>query len=324
MTPHRISFAGGGTDYPDFYKKYGGTVINSTINKYLFVTVKTHGEIFSENYRLMYSKTELCQKIGEIKNNIARECLKLVPVDPPLTISTTSDLHPESGTGSSSCFAVGLLNALHTFRGERVSPSQLAREACKIEIEKLKKFSGKQDQYAASFGGINKLNFKKNGEVQITPVDISSKNSEVLFDNLKLIWTGFKRDSSKVAKSYNIFENDQDYFNIHVNMVDQFKTEFEKNKINFNNLSKLMRENWQIKKKFSKSISPKHIEIISDRLYKAGINGHRLIGAGGGGFFLCIVDKKKLNKIKNITTATKMISLNYEPHGSRVVSVIYN
>ena len=133
MTPHRVSFMGGGTDYPKFYKKNEGSVINSTINKYLFVTVKAHGGVFSEKYRLMYSKTELCNKISEIKNNIARECLKLVPVDPPVSISTMSDLHPESGTGSSSCFAVGLLNALHTFRGERVSPNQLAQEACKIE-----------------------------------------------------------------------------------------------------------------------------------------------------------------------------------------------
>ena len=139
MTPHRISFAGGGTDYSEYFNKNTGSVINSTIDKYLLVTVSRHSEIYKEKYRLMYSQTELCNQVKDIKNNIARECLKMVPIDGPITISTNSDLPPDSGTGSSSSFAVGLLNALHIFRGESPSSFQLAKEACKIEIDKLKK-----------------------------------------------------------------------------------------------------------------------------------------------------------------------------------------
>ena len=324
MTPHRVSFAGGGTDYPKLYKKFGGSVISSTINKYLFVTVKAHGEIFKEKYRLMYSKTELCDDISQIKNNIARECLKLVPVKPPITISTISDLHPESGTGSSSCFAVGLLNALHTFRGERVSPSQLAHEACKIEIEKLKKTSGKQDQYAAAFGGLNKFIFNKNDEIQIVPIKISSNNISNLFNNLKMIWTGQKRDSSKIAKSYKFKNQTHEDMKIINKMVIDFQNEFQKKKLNFKNIEVMIRESWQVKKKFSKLITSNLIENYSKRLDLLDIKGHRLLGAGGGGFFLCLLDNKSKKKIRKKFLNTKIIEIDYEPQGSRVVSLIYN
>ena len=324
MTPHRVSFAGGGTDYPAFYKKFGGSVISSTINKYLFVTVKAHGEIFSEKYRLMYSKTEFCDDVNQIKNNIARECLKLVPVKPPITISTISDLHPESGTGSSSCFAVGLLNALHTFRGERVSPSQLAHEACKIEIEKLKKISGKQDQYAAAFGGLNKFIFNQDEEIQIVPIKISSNNISNLFNNLNMIWTGQKRDSSKIAKSYKFNKQGQKDIEQLKKMVIDFQKEFQKKKLNFNKIEKMFRESWQIKKKFSKLITSDLIEKYSKKLDLLHIKGHRLLGAGGGGFFLCLLNSKNKKKIKKKFSNTKIIEIDYEPQGSRVVSLIYN
>ncbi|MDA9814664.1 hypothetical protein N9B95_06510 [Candidatus Pelagibacter sp.] len=325
MTPHRISFAGGGTDYPKYYLKNGGSVINSTINKYLFVTVKAHGEIFSEKYRLMYSQTEFCNTISEIKNNIARECLKLVPVDPPITISTISDLPPESGTGSSSCFTVGLLNALHAFRGERVSPGQLALEACKIEITKLKKFSGKQDQYASAYGGINKFIFSKNGEVKILPISISSKNINNLFSSIRLLWTDLQRDSSKVAKSYKFSSQSNIQKKIHVETVDEFQKLIEKKKLNYGLLSKVIKKTWDAKKKFSKSISPIYINNISDKLNKINIQGHRLVGAGAGGFFLCFLkNKRNILKLKNTFKKNKIIQVEYEPQGSRVISLINN
>tara|TARA_B100000686_G_C16779242_1_gene970672 strand:+ start:1428 stop:2405 length:978 start_codon:yes stop_codon:yes gene_type:complete len=325
MTPHRISFAGGGTDYPGYYKKNGGSVINSTINKYLFVTVKAHGEIFGEKYRLMYSKTELCNKISEIKNNIARECLKLVPVQAPVSISTISDLPPESGTGSSSCFAVGLLNALHTFRGERISPGQLASEACKIEIKKIKKHSGKQDQYASAYGGMNKFIFSKDNEVKIVPINISTENISSFFSSLKLIWTGLKRDSSKIASSYKFKNIKDDYIQLHKESVFNFQKEIERKNLNLSDISFLIRKTWITKKNFSNLISPKKIENISKKLDHINIEGHRLLGAGGGGFFLCIVNNKsKLKKLKKNFINSKIMEIDYEPQGSRVISLIYN
>ena len=325
MTPHRISFAGGGTDYPSFYKKNEGSVINSTINKYLFVTVKTHGEIFPENYRLMYSRTEFCNHVSEIKNNIARECLKLVPVKPPITISTISDLPPESGTGSSSCFTVGLLNALHTFRGERVSPGQLAFEACQIEINRLNKFSGKQDQYASAYGGVNKFIFSKNDEVKIVPLSISTKNLNNFFSRIILVWTNIQRDSSKVAKSYKFTDKKSDKPKLLQETVNDFQKLFEMKKLDYEKLSNVIQRTWILKKKFSKSISPKNINNLSRKLNNIKINGHRLVGAGAGGFFLCLLkNNNSLNRLKKQFKRNKIIKIEYEPQGSRVISTIFN
>ena len=165
ITPQRISFVGGGTDLPSFYELHEGGVISSAINQYVYVTVKKHSPLFNEQYRLSYSKTEHVHNLNEIENSIARECLRLVEVEPPLYISTAADLPASSGLGSSSSFAVGLLNALHLLKGERVTPAQLAEEACFIEIETLCNPIGKQDQYAAAFGGLNHIIFKKNERI---------------------------------------------------------------------------------------------------------------------------------------------------------------
>ena len=324
MTPHRISFAGGGTDYPKFYKKFDGEVLSATINQYLFVTVKRHGEIYPEKFRLQYSITEFCNSISEIKNNIARECIRLVPVNGSITISTISDLPPESGAGSSSCFAVGLLNALHRFRGETIAPSQIAREACKIEIEILKKFSGKQDQYAASYGGFNKYIFKKNDEVLIESINMDTKNLSKLFNNLKLVWTGEKRNSSAVASTYN-FKNEKT-INLFLDMKENVKIVkniLEKGNLNLKDLSKNFKNSWDNKKKISTTITTSKINDFSKKLLNEGIEGHRIIGAGGGGFFLCIVNKKQVNLLNKKFPKSKILGINFEPLGSRVVSVLY-
>jgi D-glycero-alpha-D-manno-heptose-7-phosphate kinase len=324
MTPHRISFAGGGTDYPNFFKKYEGEVLSSTINQYLFVTVKRHSEIYPEKFRLQYSVTEFCNSISEIKNNIARECIRLVPVDGSITISTASDLPPGSGTGSSSCFAVGLLNALHRFRGERVTASQIAREACKVEINILKKVSGKQDQYAASFGGFNRYIFKNDDKVLIESVDINTKNIERLFNNLKLIWTGENRDASSIASSYNF----KDKKTISILLETKRNVEFvkdiiEHNSLNLKDLSNHFKNAWKQKKIISKKITSSKINSFSKKLLSLGIDGHRLIGAGGGGFFLCIASQKQIDILRKKYPKSKIIKISFEPLGSRILSVLY-
>src|ERR671926_26814 len=158
-TPLRVSFAGGGTDLADFYEREPGAVFSTAINKYIYVTVKRHGRIFNESIRLNYSKSEQVLRIDDIENDIARECLRFLEIEPPVYISTVADLPASTGLGGSSSFAVGLLNALHAFRGERVSAGQLAEEACHIEIDVLRQPIGKQDQYAAAFGGLNFFSF---------------------------------------------------------------------------------------------------------------------------------------------------------------------
>src|SRR5215469_6377095 len=197
-TPLRVSFGGGGTDIADFYERNYGAVFSTAIDKYIYVTVKRHSELFCEPIRVNYSATEQVERIDEIQNNIARECLRLLKVDPPIYISTVGDLPASTGLAGSSAFAVGLLHALHAYRGERVTPGQIAEEACHIEIDVLKEPIGKQDQYAAAFGGLNFFRFNPGGAVTVEPVRVRTSFLEDLFDHVLMFWTGIQRDASSV------------------------------------------------------------------------------------------------------------------------------
>ncbi|HJO05223.1 MAG TPA: GHMP kinase, partial [Acidobacteriota bacterium] len=198
ITPQRLSFAGGGTDLPDFYQRHGGAVVSAAIDKYIYVTVKRHSPLFEEVYRLSYSTTEHVNSLDAIENDIARECLRLVEVEPPLFIATASDLPASSGLGSSSSFAVGLLYALHTMRGEDVAAGQLAEEACHVEIDVLRRPIGKQDQYAAAFGGLNYIGFQRDGRVHLDSVWLRGNGTSELFRQIMLFWTGVQRDAGDV------------------------------------------------------------------------------------------------------------------------------
>src|SRR6185436_3245895 len=180
------------------YEAQYGAVLSTAIDKYIYVTVKRHGDVFNEPIRINYSKSEKVEKIDEIKNNIARECLKFLEIDPPIYINTVGDLPASTGLGGSSSFAVGLLNGLHVYRGERVSAGQLAEEASYIEIDVLKEPIGKQDQYAAAFGGLNLFCFKPGGDVTVEPIRALNGTLKSLFDEILMFWTGHQRDSSSV------------------------------------------------------------------------------------------------------------------------------
>ena len=200
-TPQRISFAGGGTDINYFYEKHGGLVLSTTIDKFIYVTVKVHNKLFKEKYRLSYSVTEHVNELDEIKNEIARESIRFLGIDEPLYISSTSDLPALSGLASSSCFAVGLLNALHELKDEQVSLAQIAEEACHIEINVLKKPIGKQDQYAAAFGGANLFTFNSDGSVLLAPV--TNPTFFNIFENSLLFYTEIQRSADEVLSDHN-------------------------------------------------------------------------------------------------------------------------
>ena len=197
-TPLRVAFAGGGTDLSDFYERDYGAVLSAAIDKYVYVTVKRHGDVFNEPIRLNYSKSEQVRRVDEIENDIARECLRFLDIGPPIYISTVGDLTASTGLGGSSSFAVGLLNALHAYRGERVSAGQLAEEASCIEIDVLKQPIGKQDQYAAAFGGLNFFCFKPGGTVTVEPQRVTNGAVRELFRHIMMFWTGHQRDTCRV------------------------------------------------------------------------------------------------------------------------------
>ena len=320
ITPQRVSFAGGGTDFPDFYHKHGGAVVSTTIDKFAYVTVKRHSKLFQEQFRLSYSQTEHVNHIDLIENDIARECLRFLNVDSPLFISTTSDLPLSSGLGSSSSFAVGLLLALHTLRGEDVTPGQLAEEACHIELDVLKKPIGKQDQYAVAFGGLNYFEFRKDGRVRVESLWNSLNSSQSIFDASTLYWTGIQRKAEDILGEQQRNIPDQ-IESLH--RVSELAERCRELFLNSNNLvidvAKLINDGWGYKKNFASTVTSGTLDEIVSRALTGGALCSKIVGAGGGGFLYVIAMEADHGKVNQALSEMLPVSFNYCPFGSKVL-----
>ena len=296
-TPLRISFAGGGTDIPSFYtKNLYGCVLSSAINKYIYVTVKSHSKLYNEKIRLNYSITETVDDVQKIKNPIIKACLKFLQIDENIYISTVADAPGSSGLGSSSSFCVGLLNALYAYKGKIVSKTRLAEEASEIEMTILKRPIGKQDHYAAAFGGINLFKFFNDGNVSVRPINENLLNIKLMFDHLLTFYTNINRDASKIL----LRQNKRAQTNVKNLLLlrDQAEHLYDlilKNKLNTKKLGELLHQGWKIKSKLSENVSNKFIDDNYNLVKKIGAYGGKLSGAGGGGF-LSFVVKKNLHK----------------------------
>jgi D-glycero-alpha-D-manno-heptose-7-phosphate kinase len=319
-TPLRVSFAGGGTDLAAFYESEYGVVVSTAINKYIYVTVKRHGEIFNEPIRLNYSKSEQVNQVNEIENNIARECLRFLNVDPPIYISTVGDLPASTGLGGSSSFAVGLLNALHAYRGEKVSAGQLAEEASHIEIDVLNEPIGKQDQYAAAFGGFNVFYFKPGGDVSVEPVRLSNGNLGALFSHMLMFWTGHQRDSSSVLAEQK--RNTPQKLDSLLKMREQ-ATQIQKLLCNEHDhleaFGRILNEGWQLKRKLATTISTSQIDDWYRLACQSGALGGKLCGAGGGGFLLFIVPDARQEAVRRALADLVEVAVGPEVHGSQIL-----
>ena len=298
-TPYRISFFGGGTDYPEWYLKNGGEVISSTIEKFLYITCRNLPPFFSHKHRIVYSKVENVKKIENIKHNAVREALKIykkkIKNFNGLEIHYDGDLPARSGMGSSSTFVVGLINALNSLYNIRVSKKKLSKGSIYFEQKILKETVGSQDQIAASYGGFNSIKFNTNNSFSVTPIFKDFNDANKFSDNLILVFSGINRTAKFVAKTYvnklsNKKENEIKKIFEHVKLSKKFL----KNK-NFDDFGRLLHETWMIKKSLSNRVST---DLIDD-IYKLGINsgalGGKLLGAGGGGFVLFYV-RKNLKK----------------------------
>ncbi len=321
-TPLRVSFAGGGTDLAAFYDVENGSVLSTAIDKYIYVTVKRHGGIFNEAIRLNYSKSEQVQHVEEIENNIARECMKFLEIDPPIYISTVGDLPASTGLGGSSSFAVGLLNALHAYRGERVSAGQLAEEACQIEIDVLKEPIGKQDQYAAAFGGLNLFCFKAGGDVTVEPVRLLNGRLKSLFAQTLMFWTGHQRDSSAVLSEQK--HNTPQMMGSLVKMRDQAKLLqqlLSNGRYDLNAFGLVLDEGWRLKRHLASTITNSQINQWYERALKAGAIGGKLCGAGGGGFLFFIAPPERHDDIRAALSDLCEVPVGPEVHGSQILLV---
>jgi D-glycero-alpha-D-manno-heptose-7-phosphate kinase len=319
-TPLRVSFAGGGTDLPAFYEREDGVVFSTAISRYVYVTVKRHSELFFEPIRLNYSKSEEVDYVDEIENNIARECLRFLDFGPPIYVSTVGDVPASTGLGGSSAFCVGLLNALHAFRGERGAAGQLAEEASHIEIDVLGHPIGKQDQYAAAFGGFNVFCFKRGGAVTVEHQRFTTSRREEFFGSMMLFWTGHQRDANHVLAEQKA--NTEARFAHLRKMRDQayeLQNLVGNSHMDMKTFGHILDEGWRLKRELATSITNTQIDEMYDRAIEAGAYGGKLCGAGGGGFLLFIVPSERQSRVRDALRDLPELTVAHEAQGSQVI-----
>jgi D-glycero-alpha-D-manno-heptose-7-phosphate kinase len=319
-TPLRVSFAGGGTDIADFYERDYGAVLSTAIANYIYVTVKPHSALFNEPVRVNYSKSEEVNQVDEIENNIARECLKFMEVEPPIYISTVGDHPASTGLGGSSAFAVGLLNALHAYRHERVTAGQLAEEASHIEIDRLGEPIGKQDQYAAAFGGVNFFRFNPGGAVTVEPLRPARGMIEKLFEHMMMFWTGHQRDAGAVLteQKANTGRKLEELREMR-DGAHQLQEIMCNGPVDPSLVGRILNHGWQLKRRLASSITNDQIDRWYERAMDAGADGGKLCGAGGGGCIVFIVDPERQNRVREALSDLIEVPVSYEVHGSRVL-----
>ena len=318
-TPVRVSFCGGGTDVDWFSQasENGGMVTSLALDRYIHVTVNKR---FDNRIRLSYSKLEIVDNFEELEHELVRESMRMTGVTSGVEITTIADI-PSRGTGlgSSSSVTVGLLNALHSFAGRSVSASQLASEACKIEIDILKQPIGRQDQYAASYGGINTIKFCNNGDVLVEPIDISDDVKSRISEEFTLIFTGKSRSASSIL-SNSVSEGKFAIDNLKRIRVQADEAKDFLNSGRLSDLGSLLNEAWEMKRGISESVSDSFLDETYERIISTGATGAKLLGAGGGGFFLVHGDSETRQKLKlEFSSDFRMIPLNIDNMGSSII-----
>jgi D-glycero-alpha-D-manno-heptose-7-phosphate kinase len=316
QTPLRISFFGGGTDFPTFFMDEGGCVLSSAIDKYIFVTVK---ERFDKKLRIGYTQTEMVDDLDSIHHDLIRESLRLTGICEGVEVTTMGDIPSEgSGLGSSSTVTVGALHALYAYSGEIVSAEQLAREACGIEIDTLKKPIGIQDQYIAAYGGLRFIEFKQNGEVSVKKIKISADSRRTLNDNFLLFFTGVSRKADTVLQEQknNIKDRMTELREIK-QMAYDARAHIESE--DFDSFGELLNQSWELKKRLSSTISNGRINEIYDAARRAGAIGGKVAGAGGGGFILLYVPYERQKSVRNALGDLQELPFRLESDGTKVI-----
>jgi D-glycero-alpha-D-manno-heptose-7-phosphate kinase len=319
-TPFRISFVGGGSDLEAFYSQAEGAVISTSINKYMYIT--THRFFDPDKIQLKYSKTETLNTIGEIQHPIFREVFKKFGIAGGLEATSVADIAAGTGMGSSSTFTVGLLHNLYVRQNRFVTKEQLAEEACEIEIVKLSEPIGKQDQYAASFGGLNVIRFLKEGNVLVEPLHIEKSLYQAFQSHLLLFYIGSQRSASSILSEQKKNTSEADKHRTLSEMVDMV-FEFRKNLYqgNLESVGKLLHHNWQLKQQLASGITNPMIDQIYTTGIKAGAWGGKLLGAGGGGFMLFMCPPEKQNDLKKELSKLRLFDFKFEQEGSKVIHV---
>jgi len=318
-TPFRISFFGGGTDYPAWYREHGGAVLATTIDKYCYLTCRHLPPFFEHRIRIVYSKIENCQSVDEISHPSVREVLRYLNFDRGIEIHHDGDLPARSGMGSSSAFTVGLLNALYALKGQMANKHQLAKESIEIEQNWLRENVGSQDQVATAFGGLNHITFPANGEIAVRPVTIATERMKELNSHLMLIYTGIARTSSMIAESYvNDVASKKRQLRVLKDLVDESVAVLNGNR-SIEAFGELLHEAWLTKRGLSSEVTNPHIDEIYESALSGGALGGKLLGAGGGGFMLLFAPPETQKRIREKLSNLICVPFEFEFSGSQII-----
>lgn len=319
-TPFRISFFGGGTDYPAWYMDHGGAVLATTIDKYCHISCRYLPPFFEHKHRIVYSHIENVRTIGEIKHPAVRAILGWAGCETGLEIHHDGDLPARSGLGSSSSFTVGLLHALAALEGRYVTKDELARNAIHVEQEIIGENVGSQDQISAAFGGFNRIEFKRNGAFQVSPIILARDRLRELQDHLMLCFTGFSRIASDIAKSkIDNFKNRESELKRMGEMVDEAIQVLYGANTPIDAFGRLLHQSWLFKRAISDKVTTPEIDAIYSQAMDAGATGGKILGAGGGGFLLLFVKPELQQRVRERLQRLVHVPFKFEDSGSRVV-----
>lgn len=318
-TPFRMSFFGGGTDMEDFFKIYGGAVISSTFDKYCYVTVRHLPHFFDWSTHLTYSKMEYVNSYDEIQHPAIRNAMQMLDMH-DIRLTYDADLPARSGLGTSSSFAVGMLNAFYALKGKYADKKKLADQAIYLERVLCQEAGGWQDQIAASFGGFNRINFNKDGTYDVLPVIIAPERKKQLDDNLLMFFTGFTRFSSDVQKANAAGHVDKTKQKLEMlALVDDAEEVLVNNERDLDDFGRLLDHTWKLKRQTGSAVTTSGIDELYARGIKAGALGGKLLGAGGGGFLVFYVQPEKKTDVMDAMKDLLFVPFHFEDGGSRVL-----
>lgn len=317
QTPFRMSFFGGGTDFPDFYREHGGAVISTTFDKYCYVNVRHLPRFFDYSTELSYARTERVKRVEDIEHPAIREAMKHLDMH-EIRLTYEADLPARSGLGTSSSFAVGMLNAFYALKGKYADKRKLADDAIFLERVLCNESGGVQDQIATSFGGMNRINFNAEGYT-VNPVIISPERKKLLNRNLMLFFTGFSRFSSdiQVAAEKNLKSKQNQLLEM-LSLVDDAE-KILTSKTDLEEFGRLLDYTWQLKRGITDKVSTDSIDAVYSRALQAGATGGKLLGAGGGGFLLFYVDPDKQENVRKALENLLYVPFEFENGGTRVI-----
>ena len=319
-TPFRISFFGGGTDYPAWFHEHGGTVLATSIDKYCYISCRHLPPFFEHKHRIVYSRIEHVNATNEIDHPSVKAVLNWANINDGIEIHHDGDLPARSGLGSSSSFTVGLIHALKALNGEMIDKKSLAQNAIHIEQNIIKENVGSQDQISATYGGFNKIDFHRDNTFDISPVIIKNERRKELSDHLMLFFTGFTRFASNIAKSkIENFNKREKELNLMKNMVDEAASILHNTNISIDEFGKLLDSSWKFKRSLSDQVSTPEIDEIYNTAMNAGAIGGKILGAGGGGFILFFAKPEVQPTIRESLKKLVHVPFNFDNSGSRVV-----